>query len=41
MTNFYESKNNFHSLSPEGNPESPTVVKGIKALGLRQHAAHA
>ncbi len=31
----------YKALSPEGNPEFSTVVKVIKALGLRLHAAHA
>lgn len=30
----------YKALSPGGNPEFSTVVKVIKALGLRLHAAH-
>jgi len=31
----------YKALSPEGNPEFTTVLKVIKALGLRLHGAHA
>lgn len=31
----------YKALAPEGNPEFSTVVKVVKALGLRLHAVHA
>ncbi|MDA8165784.1 MAG: putative addiction module antidote protein [Desulfobacteraceae bacterium] len=31
----------YKALSPEGNPEFTTVMKVIKALGLKLHASHA
>ena len=31
----------YKALSPEGNPEFSTVVKGVKALGLKLYVAHA
>ena len=31
----------YKALSPDGNPEFSTVVKVVKALGLKLHAAHA
>jgi probable addiction module antidote protein len=31
----------YKALSPEGNPEFTTVMKVIKALGLKLHATHA
>jgi probable addiction module antidote protein len=31
----------YKALSPEGNPEFTTVMKVIKALGLKMHATHA
>lgn len=31
----------YKSLSGEGNPEFSTILKVIKALGLKLHAAHA
>jgi len=31
----------YRALSPEGNPEFATVLKVVRALGLRLHAARA
>lgn len=34
-------ENLYKALSPEGNPEFATVLKVVKALGLRLHAGSA